>query len=524
MHICRETRNNSVLTVTSHLIDELPYGVVYTDEEQAICLVNRAAEALLGVRRERVLGMPTGAFFTRHVAPHLTGEGTHQEDFAEALRSGRDIPPAALQFTTPAGKACRVEYASRVLGAGARLDTYTSPDIDRETFVSMLESAPYALLLVDADGNCLYANRTFTSVTAYSIEDIPNLPHWFEKAHPNPAYRTRVLETWNDRIIRDRACASFSVVCGDGRVREIEIRATELDYGMHLLTLLNVTERTAVEEQLLQTTAELQAVIDAFPDLYLRVNFDGTILDFRVREETDTTLTPHLLLGRRIRDMLPEEAGLRLQAAIVRALEAGAPTSEEVSLPLADGRRCFEARLVPLPERHLMIILRDITERRCAEEELRRYREHLEELVRERTTELEAANQQLRRLIHYIEITERKAAEESLNQCNTAFPEDRPTAEDGIITTDPTGEIILINAAAELLTGFCREEATGRMIDDVVVLVDGKCRDLLGDGTAKQDAAIVAKDGFQHTVTLTGEPVLDADDSPIGFILTLRTV
>ncbi len=519
--------------MTSHLIDELPCGVIYTDEERTIRLVNRAAEALLGVCREHVLGMSAGAFFARHAAPHLTGEGMRREEIAEALRSGRDVPSAVLYFTDPAGEACRVEYASRVVGAGARLDTYTvtaprasraSPDVDREIFVSMLENAPYALLLVDTDGKCLYANRTFTGVTAYAIEDIPDLSCWFEKAHPNPAYRTRVLETWNERIIRDRACASFSAVCGDGRVREIEIRATELDYGMYLLTLLDVTERTAVEEQLLQATAELQAVIDAFPDLYLRVNFDGTILDFRVREETDAALTPHILLGRRIRDILPEDAGLRLQAAIVRALEVGAPTSEEVSLPLPDGRRCFEARLVPLPERQLMVILRDITERRRAEEELRRYREHLEELVQERTTELEAANQQLRRLIHYIEITERRAAEESLNQCNAAFPEDCTTAEDGIITTDPAGEIILINAAAELLTGFCREEATGRMINDVVVLIDGTCRDLLGDGAVRHDVVIAAKDGFRRTVTLAGEPVLDADDTPVGFILTLKAV
>ena len=51
---------------------------------------------------------------------------------------------------------------------------------------------------------------------------------------------------------------------------------------------------------------------------------------------------------------------------------------------------------------------RDATARQQAQEELRRYREHLEELVAERTTELEAANLALR-----AEITERQRAEEA---------------------------------------------------------------------------------------------------------------
>ncbi|WP_301664827.1 PAS domain S-box protein [Methanoculleus frigidifontis] len=523
--------------MTSHLIDELPCGVVYTDERQAIRFVNRVAEALLGIHRNRVLGMPAGAFFTRYVAPHLTGEGMHPEEIADALRSGRDVPATPLLVTGTSGRGCRAEYASRIVGdgalGGARLDTYTLPGaqerrassgVDRDLFASMLENAPYALLLVDADGKCLYANRTFTGITAYTTEDVPDLARWFARAHPNPAYRTRVLETWDEQIIRNRVSASFSVVCRDGRIREIEIRATELDYGMHLLTLLDVTERTAVAEQLVQTAAELQAVIDAFPDLYLRVNFDGTILDFRMGEATDLEVAPQFLLGRRLRDILPEETALTLQTAIVRVLDADAPASLEFALPITGGQRSFEARLVPLRERQLMVILRDITERRCAEEELRRYREHLEELVQERTAELEAANQQLRRLLHYIEMTERKAAEDSLRQCDAICPDDSIAPEDGVITTDLAGEIVLINAVAEDLTGFSREEATGRTIDDVVVLIGEDSRDLFAAGAAEKEAVIAAKDGSHRTVILAGEPVLDADGAAIGFILTLRAI
>jgi len=55
-------------------------------------------------------------------------------------------------------------------------------------------------------------------------------------------------------------------------------------------------------------------------------------------------------------------------------------------------------------------IFHDITERKEAEQELKKYREHLEELVEERTVELRVTNEKLEK-----EVIERKQAEESLN-------------------------------------------------------------------------------------------------------------
>jgi PAS domain S-box-containing protein len=66
----------------------------------------------------------------------------------------------------------------------------------------------------------------------------------------------------------------------------------------------------------------------------------------------------------------------------------------------------------------------DITERKQAEEELRKHRDHLEELVKERTAELTTTNQQLQQ-----EIAERKRAEEALQQAKEAAEEAQRTAE-----------------------------------------------------------------------------------------------
>ena len=57
----------------------------------------------------------------------------------------------------------------------------------------------------------------------------------------------------------------------------------------------------------------------------------------------------------------------------------------------------------------ILLAIEDITERKRAEEELRKHRQHLEELVKQRTAEIRKANEELNQ-----DITERKRGEEEL--------------------------------------------------------------------------------------------------------------
>lgn len=66
-----------------------------------------------------------------------------------------------------------------------------------------------------------------------------------------------------------------------------------------------------------------------------------------------------------------------------------------------------------LDDGRIIVMLSDVTERKRAEEELEKYRAHLEELVAERTSELRTMNEQLQQ-----EIAERKRVEEEINKLN----------------------------------------------------------------------------------------------------------
>ena len=142
---------------------------------------------------------------------------------------------------------------------------------------------------------------------------------------------------------------------------------------------LDVTEHLRKEEEIWQTTAELRAIFQALPDLFLRLDTDGQILDYRGPKPSGLLGAGQDFPGKRIQDMIPPDAGQNFEKAIARVRKSNAMVAIEFSLPMKDDEMFFEARLIPLHWKEIIVIVRDITVRKHAERRLHQYAEEMQD-------------------------------------------------------------------------------------------------------------------------------------------------
>jgi PAS domain S-box-containing protein len=165
-------------------------------------------------------------------------------------------------------------------------------------------------------------------------------------------------------------------------------------------------------------------------------------------------------------DLTPDE--------IARRVLDGEKLSFEAESLRPDGARLiWSAVLNPVQDfdekiRHFVGIFVDITERKKAEEELRKHKEHLEDLVEMRTSDLSLTNERLQR-----EIADREMTEAALRESEDRFRSLFSLASDSILLMDPTKDgppvIVDANITACTMHGYDRSELIGKpiiMLDD----------------------------------------------------------
>jgi len=143
----------------------------------------------------------------------------------------------------------------------------------------------------------------------------------------------------------------------------VQQRTTELQQ-LNMQLIMEIGQRESIESALRTSEAELRALFAAMTDIITVFNHEGRY-EKLVSTNSELIYTPEEdLVGRSIEEILPPEQAAVFLEHIRRALEEDQIINLEYSLPINNEDVWFAATISPLPDRCVMWVARNITERR----------------------------------------------------------------------------------------------------------------------------------------------------------------
>ncbi|MCT7955346.1 PAS domain S-box protein [Laspinema palackyanum] len=416
-----------------------------------IDFINTAGAKLLGASTPSALvGLPLLDFV------HPDKRALVEERIEQILTEHQAVPFIEQQFLRVDGTIVPVELAAtplwenngilnlltvaRDLSDRKRMEAAlrASEELHRITLSNISE----AVFITDRNGALTYISPAVRFICDYSVEEAQQWGHIShllgDHLFAGEEELDRLGEIHNlERTIMDKQ--------GNPRTLLVSVKPVEIERGTLLYTCRDITERKQAEEALresehrfrtifegaaigmkitdlegrfLQTNPALQGML-GYSHAQLR-DFSFDSITYPQDLPTSRQLFQELLAGERDRYQLEKRyihaqghcVWVRLSVSSIR-----------------DTQNCWQFAIG---------LVEDITERKQAEEELRLYRNHLEELVAERTAELQRINERLR-----TEISRREQAQQALIRVTQAVE----STSDAVLTIDITGQAIYHNRA-----------------------------------------------------------------------------
>ncbi|MFH0998063.1 MAG: PAS domain S-box protein, partial [Pseudomonadota bacterium] len=134
-------------------------------------------------------------------------------------------------------------------------------------------------------------------------------------------------------------------------------------------------------QELLHANSQMRAIFQAIPDLLFRLDNEDKILHYEAGSTDDFFLQPKDLIGKRIQDVPLKDVGNEFNEAIRKVRETRAVTNFDYSLMIRKQKRFYEARVFPLFEDQIIIIIRNITKRKQSVEALRESQQQLADII-----------------------------------------------------------------------------------------------------------------------------------------------
>ena len=240
-----------------------------------------------------------------------------------------------------------------------------------EELHTILQNMPVMVDALDYNGDFVLWNRECEIVTGYTAEEVIGNPNALALLYPDHNYRHEIQKKFLTRGKNFRDW-EMRLTCKNGEIKTIMWSNISEQFPVSGFSYwavgVDITHLKAIEEKLIQQTSELELIFQALPDLCFLTEDDGTIIDYKAGSPTKFYVPAEAFMGKKFYDVLPSPVAQQFQEAISQVKEKGTNVIVEYPLTLNGSVDFFEARCLPLLQDKIMIIVRDITERKKTEE------------------------------------------------------------------------------------------------------------------------------------------------------------
>ena len=357
------------------LFESAKDGILILDAETGLIKdVNPYLSELLGYSQEQFIEKKIWEIgFFKDIA-------ANQEKFYE-LQNKQYVRYENLPLETATGKKINVEFVSnlyfvnkkKVIQCNIR-DITIRKEVERalqeseERYHAIFDSSLDAILLTTPDGRILDINASACLMFGRTIEDIKLIGRdgILDKLNPN---LSMAIETRNQTGKLDSV--QLTCVRKSGQKFPAEVTSSifhDKDGNARTSMIIrDVTDRILIEEIRKKSDSYTKALLNAIPDLMFRLNRRGVYLDYKAAKD-DLAYVKESIIGKRNSEMVSPEFSALIDEKIRLTLETGEMAEFGYDLDIPVRGICeYEARMVACGTDEVVVIVRDVTERKKAE-------------------------------------------------------------------------------------------------------------------------------------------------------------